>query len=313
MARDVDSLLIRKWAATSSLVQTPEAAGLTRSVGLPASYGTTDFLPLEVFNQLWREITGAAVEAGEHGILPWNTGQSYPHDPISLVIGSDGELYKSVQASGGSLTSQDPTTDTSDTYWEAFAISVPNSSTTARGIIRTATTAEAVTGTATSPAVTPAGLRAAIDAVTPPSGAGEHLVTAAGTTTFAMPWNTDTVRVVAQGGGGGGLGRSSVGGDGEDTTVGGITAAGGNGGRVGDELVNHVAQGNGGDGVLSNVADGEPGSQGVVTYGTLTGLTANQQIAISVGVGGVAGVSSAPVITQAQAGTPGFALIVPVY
>ena len=59
------------------------------------------------------------------------------------MIGSDGELYKSVQASGGSLTSQDPTTDSSDTYWEAFAISVANSSTTARGIIRTATTAEA--------------------------------------------------------------------------------------------------------------------------------------------------------------------------
>ena len=93
-------------------MQTPEAAGLTRSVGLPASYGTTDFLPLEVFNQLWREITGAAMELGEHGLLPWHTGQSYPHDPISLVIGSDGELYKSVQASGGSLTSQDPTTDT---------------------------------------------------------------------------------------------------------------------------------------------------------------------------------------------------------
>ena len=169
MARDTDSLLVRKWAATSSLVQTPEAAGLTRSVGLPASYGTTDFLPLEVFNQLWREITGAAMELGEHGILPWHTGQSYPHNPISLVIGSDGELYKSVQASGGSLTSQDPTTDNSDTYWEAFAIAVANSSTTARGIIRTATTAEARTGTATSPAVTPAGLAAAIGAAAPPS------------------------------------------------------------------------------------------------------------------------------------------------
>ena len=206
MARDSDALKVRKWAATSSLVQTPEAAGLTRATGLPASYGTTDFLALEVFNQLWREITGAAVEVGQHGLLPWHTGQSYPHDPISLVIGSDGELYKSVQASGGSLTSQDPTTDTSDTYWEAFAISVANSSTTARGIIRTATAAEARTGTATSPAVTPAGLTAAIAAAAP-TGPGELLFTVSASDVW--PWSASNGRVVV-GFSGGSVGFESI-------------------------------------------------------------------------------------------------------
>ena len=160
MARDPDALKIRKWAASSSLVQTPEAAGLTRATGLPASYGASDFLPLEVWNQIEREVTGAAVEIPQRGILEWDAAQRYEHP--SWVTGSDGNLYSSVQASGGADPSQNPTTDTNDTYWEAFTVSVSNSSTNARGIIRTATVAEDVAGTATSPASTPAGLKAAI-------------------------------------------------------------------------------------------------------------------------------------------------------
>ena len=39
MARDTDALLVRKWGATSTLVETPEDAGLDRAVGFPASYG----------------------------------------------------------------------------------------------------------------------------------------------------------------------------------------------------------------------------------------------------------------------------------
>ena len=331
MARDTDSLLVRKWAATSTLVQTPEAAGLTRATGLPASYGTTDFLALEVFNQLWREITGAAVEVGQHGILPWHTGQSYPHDPISLVIGSDGELYKSVQASGGSLTSQDPTTDSSDTYWEAFAISVPNSSTTTRGIIRTATAAEARTGTATSPAVTPAGLTAAIAAAAPPSGDGDHVVTAAGTTTFVWPWAATRARVVTQGGGGGGGGGADFGILGGLGTAGSessvavntetIEAEGGEGGFRGEDSGSSnemgwviASVGNAGDGGLGTALrrNGMSGFSGEVVVGELTGLSVGDQLSIIVGDGGPGGTMGGNA-NAGSAGAAGRVVIVPVY
>ena len=358
MARDADSLLIRKWAATSALVQTPEAAGLTRATGLPASYGTTDFLPLEVFNQIWREVTGSAEELGERGILEWHTDQRYEHP--SWVTGSDNSLYRSVQASGGSGTSQDPTTDTSETYWQPFTVSVPNSTTTVLGLIRRATLAEARAGTATGPAVTPAGIRAgilallpeatvtargtvelatnaeavtgtaddlavtpaglkaAIDAAAPPSGDGEHIVTAAGTTTFAWPWATDTARVVAYGGGAGGTSGTAIeGADGEATEVsitgqtvtadGGPTSEGTN-----NQNATWMTPGNGGDGGrLGASTYGRSGYAGACVMGELIGLSVGDVIAITVGAGGIGGPGNFG--EDGEDGGPGSVLIIPVY
>lgn len=58
----------------------------------------------------------------ERGIPEWDNNTNYLASGLSYVQGSDGNIYKSVAASGPSTTVQDPTTDVSDTYWTvAFA------------------------------------------------------------------------------------------------------------------------------------------------------------------------------------------------
>ena len=119
MARDVDSLLLRKWAADpSALTETPESEGLDRSVGFPAPYGIDEFVPLQVWNKIWKEITGSIYEMYQRGIPEWHTLQTYLH-PCN-VVGSDGEIYESTNPSGDPNPSQDPTTDTSHAYWQPF-------------------------------------------------------------------------------------------------------------------------------------------------------------------------------------------------
>ena len=192
MARDADALLLRKWAAMSALVQTPEAAGITRADGLPASYGVDTFLTLEVFNQIWREITGAAQELARHGgILEWHVRQQFDHP--GWCTGSDGNLYRTVQSSLG----VDPVTDADRSHWQPFTTSVPNSSTTARGIIRTATTAEGRAGTGTTPALTPAGLAALVERLLPTAPELDPRVyLTAGSYSFSWPWATPRARIV---------------------------------------------------------------------------------------------------------------------
>ena len=117
MARDGDGLRVRKWARTTldaGLVNTPEADGLDRDVGYPASYGIDEFPALRTQNGLWKEVTALAKDIEAHGILEWSglTAPGYGHP--CLVWGSDGLIYKSVQA-GGQV--QDPTTDVTKTYW----------------------------------------------------------------------------------------------------------------------------------------------------------------------------------------------------
>ena len=73
-------------------------------------------MSLRTFNLILREITGFVVDVAQRGILEWHTDQEYAH--MSYVLGSDGLIYKSKQASGGTGTSQNPTADSSNTYWE---------------------------------------------------------------------------------------------------------------------------------------------------------------------------------------------------
>ena len=239
MPRDPHGLLIRKWAANAptNLVGIPEDEGLVRADGLPIGYSIDEYMSLELINGLWREFTAFMKDAEAHGVLEWSASVSPGYLHPSLVLGSNGMLYASVQAGG---EAQDPTTDTSLTYWRPFqsdldiasaavieagtsvealitpgrlrtalfktspnarwhaltnrfglvkrasvaevtgrsgdgyvraadlpvtqAVNVPNSSTSQRGLIRTATVDEAIAGLASSPALTPEGLRAAGDA-----------------------------------------------------------------------------------------------------------------------------------------------------
>lgn len=88
----------------------------------------------------------------ERGIPEWDGQTNYLGGGRSLVQGSNGVVYKSVAASGPSGATQDPTTDTANTYWER-AYSDNNDSRLSDAREWTADTvsqAEAQAGTATT-------------------------------------------------------------------------------------------------------------------------------------------------------------------
>lgn len=53
----------------------------------------------------------------QRGVTEWDTLSNYEAGGLSYVQGSNGTLYKSVAASGPLSTVQNPTTDTTATYW----------------------------------------------------------------------------------------------------------------------------------------------------------------------------------------------------
>ena len=123
MPRDANSLLVRKWAITGDRA-TPESDALTRAAGYGATYSQSggDTPAREVFNQILLEVTSSIVELHERGLLEWDSKQDYAH--VSLVVGSDGNVYISTQASGPSSTVQDPVSDTANTYWQNFQTAI---------------------------------------------------------------------------------------------------------------------------------------------------------------------------------------------
>ena len=163
-------------------------------------------------------------------------------------------------------------------------------------------------------------------------GTGDHVVTAAGSTTFSWPWAADKARVVSIGGGGGGGGglggfnqTGTDGEDGDESSVSAngqsVTADGGGGGEQyqgagSQESDAYIASGNGGNGLISQGSNyANPGSSGSFEIGELTGLSVGDEIAITVGPGGAAGLRGNQLVfmTAAAAGGPGAVVIVPVY
>ena len=115
MARDTDALKVPKWAASGD-VEDPASGSLPYAGGWTSTYSSSGgALPKrEHFNWLFLVLGALGVEINEHGILEWSGTPAYGHPAV--VFGSDDVLYISVQDS----TNQDPTTDTSDTYWKSL-------------------------------------------------------------------------------------------------------------------------------------------------------------------------------------------------
>ena len=115
MARDSDALLIRKWAATGD-VQTPEARGLTRTIGWPADFAVAGGRQptREVFNQLFRELSALGHEINTRGLLDWDSGVDYVH-PALVREPLSGIIYTSAQSN----INHSPATD-DGTYWVQF-------------------------------------------------------------------------------------------------------------------------------------------------------------------------------------------------
>lgn len=87
------------------------------STGWPAAYEDPSsglFPEREYFNFLLRALYSVGKDINTHGILEWSDAVDYTHPAV--VLGSDNEIYKSLQNSGPSgAGAQDPTTATE--YW----------------------------------------------------------------------------------------------------------------------------------------------------------------------------------------------------
>ncbi len=76
-------------------------------------------VPSEIFNRVMYIQTLVTKQLDEQGILSWSSATDYVIDAI--VMGSDGNLYKSLQTSGPSTTVVDPVTDSNYIYWDPTA------------------------------------------------------------------------------------------------------------------------------------------------------------------------------------------------
>ena len=99
MPLDTDVALIEKWGRAGDR-QTPEAAGLTRATGFPASYSALDgdTPEREVVQQLFAELTAAAVEWRAKGYAPWHAEVDYPAEEGRCQHG--GKVWKAKVATG---------------------------------------------------------------------------------------------------------------------------------------------------------------------------------------------------------------------
>lgn len=91
----------------------------------------------------------------QRGMAEWSATEDYAGGGLSYTIGSDGNMYRSVQASGPSSTVVNPVTNTSFSHWVPFTkgagVGVP-------GLVELASFTDVSAGTSNTKAVTPAGL-----------------------------------------------------------------------------------------------------------------------------------------------------------
>lgn len=70
------------------------------------------------FNEAMYEYSTIASLIEKYGFLPWSSLTNY--ETGSLCLGSNGVIYQAKQNTGPATTAKDPTTDSSNTYWEDF-------------------------------------------------------------------------------------------------------------------------------------------------------------------------------------------------
>ena len=124
MARRAGSIFVTTqdtpWAGETGalLVELVDAAGgaLTVASGLPTAFNVDRYIQAGIYNRVNNYLWDTLIDIGQHGILEHHDNQQYAIH--ARVVGSDGIVYRAVQANTG----QDPTTDTSNTYWIADEI-----------------------------------------------------------------------------------------------------------------------------------------------------------------------------------------------
>ena len=116
---DSESKKIEKWADVGDRTDPDDASlnpTLTRATGWPATFSATDgeTIRRRVTNQLFRELTGMAVDTRDEGVLGWDAEIDYLQDAITKVGAA---LYSASVATGpGTSNATNPTT-AGQTVW----------------------------------------------------------------------------------------------------------------------------------------------------------------------------------------------------
>ena len=116
---DSESKKIEKWADVGDRTDPDDASlnpTLTRATGWPATFSATDgeTIRRRVTNQLFRELTGMAVDTRDEGVLGWDAEIDYLQNAITKVGAA---LYSASVATGpGTSNATNPTT-AGQTVW----------------------------------------------------------------------------------------------------------------------------------------------------------------------------------------------------
>lgn len=120
MSRAEADKIVNQWAidAGPETRRDPEDFGLDRADGWGVIYTQPGgkFPELEVFNQLFCELTGFFKQVLAIGGVPWDARVDYVHP--AMIIAGDHRVYLSVQDSGPATEVADPRT--SPAYWRVW-------------------------------------------------------------------------------------------------------------------------------------------------------------------------------------------------
>lgn len=117
---------VTPFAASGDKLAVPDATQPDGSVSYNTGFGV-DYqrpigdplrktMPRDSTNQLFFDLTEFAKEVQENGVPPWRNDVDYAIGAVAL--GSNGKLYRALQASGPSTSARNPTTQPA--YWTAF-------------------------------------------------------------------------------------------------------------------------------------------------------------------------------------------------
>ena len=120
---DTEALKIRKWAETGDRTDPDDPTltpALNRATGWPSEWSATDGEKLrrQVMNQLMRELTGAARELMERGILEWDTAIDYPADAF---VQSGSQVWRATVATGPATSNATDPQTAAQTIWVGLA------------------------------------------------------------------------------------------------------------------------------------------------------------------------------------------------
>ena len=116
---DAEALKIRKWADSGDRTD-PDAStlnpALNRSNGWPSSFSADngDTPRRRVMNQLFRELTGLAVDTIQRGVLPWDENVDYA---ANALASSGSTLVRATVATGPATSNATDPATSSQTVW----------------------------------------------------------------------------------------------------------------------------------------------------------------------------------------------------